>query len=109
MGLLLRKLREVQYEAKRIGINLGLKIGDIENVCKQSHKTPHECLQHVFILWKRQPSKQCTWKILVRALKLSGEIVIADRIERSYTLDQPGKIVVYKCIIIIIQFSFSIA
>ena len=94
VGLLLRKLREVQYEAKRFGINLGLKNTDIEAVCKPSNhgRTPQECLQHVLSLWQKHPCEQHTWKILVQALRLSGEQVIANRIEKSYTLAQSGMI-----------------
>ena len=112
VALLFRKLREVQYEARHVGINLGLKNGDIEAVCKQSHKTPHECLQDVFTLWLKLLSKQRTWKILVQALRSGREHVLADGIANRYrsTLDQSGMIdllSVYKCIISsLIQFQF---
>ena len=98
VGLLLRKLREVQYEAKDFGIKLGLKNSDIEAVCKPFHKTPRECLQQVFSLWLKQPSKHRTWAVLLQALRCDGEQVIAN----TYTLDQSGMInllSVYKCII----------
>ena len=74
---------------------------DIQAVCRQSHEAPHECLQKVFSLWLQQPSQQRTWEILVKALRRDGEHVIANTIERRYTLDQSGMIdiLVYKCII----------
>ena len=102
VGLLLHKLREVQYEAKDFGIKLGLKNSDIEAIYKQSHKTPRECLQQVFSLWLKQPSKHRTWAVLLQALRRDGEQVIANTIERRYTLDQSGMIdllSVYKYII----------
>ena len=44
------------------------------------------------VLWLQQPSQQHTWGILVKALRRDGEHVIADTIERKYTLDQSGMI-----------------
>ena len=100
---MLRKLKEVQYEAKNVGISLGLKNEDIEVVCKSPHKTPHECLQCVFVEWLKLDSIQRTWEILVQALRCGGDHVVANSIENSYTLDQSGMIdlllLLYKCII----------
>ena len=94
MGLLLCKLREIQYEARHLAIKLGLNNINIETVGEQYNlsTTPHEFLQCIFSLWQKQPSHQRTWKILVQALRSSDEQVIADRIERMYTLDQSGMI-----------------
>ena len=94
MGLLLCKLREIQYEARHLAIKLGLNNINIETVGEQYNlsTTPHEFLQRIFSLWLKQPSHQRTWKILVQALRSSDEQVIADRIERMYTLDQSGMI-----------------
>ena len=109
IGLLLRKLKEVQYEAKEFGTRLGLKNSDINAVCKPNYKSPHECLQHMFSLWQKQSSEKRTWKKLVQALKLEGEQVIAGRIEKTHTLDQSGMIIIYsiQVLLLMMQFSFS--
>ena len=78
---------------------------EIEAVCKPFHKTPRECLQQVFSLWLKQPSKHRTWAVLLQALRCDGEQVIANTIESKYTPDQSGMIdslSVYKCIISIL-------
>ena len=111
VGLLLYKLKEIQYQAKDFGITLGLKYNaDIQAVCRQSHEAPHECLQKVFSLWLQQPSQQRTWGILVKALRRDGEHMIADTIESKYTpLHQFGMIDLFKCTsaLLVVQFSFS--
>ena len=77
------------------GLKLGLKNSDIETVIKKSLKTPDDCLQHVFVLWLKQPSQKRTWKNLVQALIWVGEIVIANKIKESYCLHESGMIIVF--------------
>ena len=78
----------------QFGIKLGLKINDIKAVYICPIKIKRNCQVNVFFSWPKLPSQQCTWKILVQALKHCGEQEIADRIERRYILrlDQVGMI-----------------
>ena len=92
VGLLLHKLRGVQYEVMQFGIKLGLKINDIEAVCIRPIKMKRNCQVNMFFSWLKLPSQHRTWKILVHALKRGSEQEIADTIERRYILrlDEPG-------------------
>ena len=97
VSLISRKLNDIRFEANHFGIKLGLKITDTENVCDQSHKISHECLQNTLSYWLKQTSPKPTWNILVQALKRVGEDtigkqVIAYRIKKCDTLDQSGMI-----------------
>ena len=95
MGLLFYNLSELQCEAKNFGLKLGLKYSKIEAVIKKSLKTPHDCLQHVFVLWLKQPSQNRTWQNLVKALRKVGEQTIANEIEERYSLnlDESGMVI----------------
>ena len=97
LGLLFYNLSELQCDAKDFGLKLGLKYNEIEAVIKKSLmiKTPHDCLQHVFVLWLKQPSQNCTWQNLVKALRNVGEQTIANKIEERYSLnlDESGMVI----------------
>ena len=62
VGLLLHKLRDVQYEVMQFGIKLGLKINDIEAVCVRPIKMKLNCQVNVFFSWLKLPSQHRTWK-----------------------------------------------
>ena len=80
----LREVRGLLYPVRRkwydIGIELGLKVGELDNI-KASYSDHGECLTEMIKLWLKSTVPLPTWKVLGVTLKTApvGEVEIAEK------------------------------
>ena len=73
---------------KRLGIQLGLTMAELENIYQTYHTQGIDILKsHMFDVWLKN-SPGASWTELVKALRALGDNRVASDIERVYV--QPG-------------------
>ena len=79
-------LWEVRSKWRNLGIQLDIKVEDLEAIAANNHQKVDECFADCIICWLRQSNPPPTWTSLINALKSPtvGFQDLAKTLERKY-------------------------
>lgn len=66
-----------------IGISLGLTSSILEEI-RENHSNAQSCLREVLVVWLKGNGLTVTWKKLIDALILCGEMTVAQSLRAKY-------------------------
>ncbi len=84
-----KALWDVRYKWWTIGVELGLRLADLENIRAKHGKELAACLADMVALWLTPAEPVATWAVLVSALqdRTVGEEGVAEDIAMEYLRD----------------------
>ena len=88
----LRAVRKEVWDAravwKDIGIELDLKVTDLDVISETNHGNVNKCFSEMLTLWLKRVNPPPRWSVMVEALKepTVGFENLAERVERSTVL-----------------------
>ena len=86
LKIVLNSLWEVRSKWLNLGIQLDMKIQDLETIAKEKNSDPGDCFIDCITRWLRQGNPPPTWMALIKALRncTIGFEELAERLERQY-------------------------